>query len=936
MIKKITYIILNLILFSLLFSITAFADDTVVARDYKIPEEIKGTLISPGVDFAMQKGQDASEVMGQIDMIISSVKSYELNTIYLNVNHKEGIIYPSEYLPSYTSFDAMEYFLQKAIEHDVYIYAIINPTYLLAGDILYTDGYISSSLAANSQKNLQEFINKYSPNAVLIDGYYNSLNEKSFEAYKADSSGAGFEQWMAESATSLVKSLSDIVFLTKPNVEFGLVCDSVWANNSTVPEGSETKAETEMYTDGFIDLNTIFALADIKTVLIKLPGSLTDGSIPFKKTLAWWKDKMTQTGADVAAAIYNDKLATTEKGWDSPDQVLRQIIATRELGGKGVVFTSYQNLAKNSSNNTNLIIKFYKGQVNSQDILTDLAVSRPESLVYSTYEPLVSFYGASDPNFPLLLNDEEIERNEKGVFSLAIELAAGENTFTFTHKTKSVTYVITRNIKIIQKISPEGGMTVEGGTIVPISVYAYKDSSVTATVGGATLTLVAKDHGGDDTDKNSSYVLYTANYECPASIDGEQAIGNIQISATWGGKTETATGANIRVTSRPKPEIGVGQTGSLIEVTAAQARTYPSSVLNSDPSGDSFPLPQGARDFIASDLLTFTSGGVNYSYYILRSGVRINAEDIRVVGDTELVANNITEASVYSEGGFTYLRMRQDQPMGYRATLPGLGFNNDTGITSFTSGSISFIFNQVQNIPEQVSVSENNVFASASITKSETNAVLTLNFHRAGRFSGYRAYYQDGYLIFRFTNIPSSLSGTKIYLDPGHGGADPGTIPIAGMKSEAVLNREMADNVANILRGMGADVRVTDSSMSSVSLDTRLSLSSAYAPHLFVSLHHNSSTAPSAYGTEAWFFNPYSEIYADRISSSVAAALGSRDRGEKYGWYKVTTHMEFPAILVEYGFLSNISEYEKLKSPEYQNAMAQATADAIAATFAGL
>ncbi|MEG1801035.1 MAG: N-acetylmuramoyl-L-alanine amidase, partial [Oscillospiraceae bacterium] len=74
----------------------------------------------------------------------------------------------------------------------------------------------------------------------------------------------------------------------------------------------------------------------------------------------------------------------------------------------------------------------------------------------------------------------------------------------------------------------------------------------------------------------------------------------------------------------------------------------------------------------------------------------------------------------------------------------------------------------------------------------------------------------------------------------------------------------------------------------------------------------------------------------DRISSGVAAALGSRDRGEKYGLYKVTTHMEFPAILVEYGFLSNVAEYDKLKNPDYQNAMAQATANAIAAVFASL
>lgn len=920
----------------MLFSISVFADDAVVAREYTIPEEIKGTIISPGVDFATSKGQDSTEVMAQIDSIINNVKSYELNTIYLNVNHREGLIYPSEYLPSYTSFDAMEYFLAKATENNLYIYAIINPTYLFAGDLVYTEGYINSDILASSQKNLKEFITKYAPAAVLIDGYYNSFNENSFQAYKAYSSGMGFEQWMTESATSLVKSLSDIVFATNQSVQFGLVCDTVWANSSTVAEGSATSADTEMYSDGFIDLNSILALSDIKTVLVKLPGSLTDDNIPFKTTLSWWTSKMGESGTNVVAAVYNDKLMGDNKGWKSPDQVMRQLIALREVGSKGAAFSSYIGLTKNDENTTDVIIRFYKGQVNSQDILTDLAVSRPDSLVYSTYEPFVSFYGASDPNFPLLLNDLDVERNEKGVFSMALELGVGENTFSFTHKTKTITYKITRDIKIIQSVSPEGGMTVEGNTIVPISVYAYKDSTVTASIGGINMNLIPRDHADDSVDKNSSYVLYTANFGCPPSGNGEQSIGNIQITATWEGHTETATGANIRITSTPPPEIAVGQVGTLIEVTAPQARTYPATVLNADPSGDSFPLPQGSLDFIASDLLTFTSGGANYSYYILRSGIRINATDIRVVGDTELVANNIAEASVYSEGGFTYMKLKQDQSMAFKTHLPGLGFDADTGVQSFTSSNIVFTFNQVQNIPAQVSLSENNVFSSAAIEKSGSNAVITLNFHRSGRFGGYKAYFQDGYLIFRFTNIPSSLSGAKIYLDPGHGGADPGTIPIAGMKSEATLNSEMAVKVADILRANGADVRVTDSSMGSVSLDTRISLSAGYSPHLFVSLHHNSSTAPSAYGTEAWFFNPYSETYADRISRGVAGALGSRDRGEKYGFYRVTTHMECPAILVEYGFLSNVAEYDKLKNPDYQNAMAQATADAIAAAFANL
>jgi len=39
--------------------------------------------------------------------------------------------------------------------------------------------------------------------------------------------------------------------------------------------------------------------------------------------------------------------------------------------------------------------------------------------------------------------------------------------------------------------------------------------------------------------------------------------------------------------------------------------------------------------------------------------------------------------------------------------------------------------------------------------------------------------------------------------------------------------------------------------------------------------------------------------------------------------------MEFPAVLVEHGFLSNVSEYDKLKDDGYQNAIANAIAASI-------
>ncbi len=944
--KKAFSFIINLILLISMLSISVFAeevangttdadnttDDTVQEIVYNSPEEIHGVLVSPGEDFAKEKLQDEASVKAQIDSIIATMDEYSLNTAYLNLQTREGTIYPSDYYPSYTSFDALQYFIEKARDNEIYVYTILNPCYVTADDVLVDTQYIYNDVIEQAQKNISEVVSKYDIDALLIEGYYNSFTQDSFEQYKKYSAGMGFDQWIKESATSLVKALADTSAKVNPAVQFGLVCDSVWANSTTLENGSATSGEFEMYTDGYVDLPTIMTISNVKTLLVKLPGSLTNKQIPFKTTLSWWQNFASQYGADVCSLIYNSKLSTDERGWASPDQVIQQLIAMQSVKAKGAAFASYKHIEANNDGHSELIERYFKGNVKIQDILTTLTVSRPEQLTYSTYEPVVSFYGASDPNFPLLLNGEEVTRNDKGVFSLEIDLAVGVNTFSFTHKTKTVTYNITRNVKIIQSVAPEGSMTVEGDSTVPISVYAYKNSSVVANVGGAAVQLYESTSEGDNTDKNSSYVLYVGNYACPSSTESVQNVGNINITATWQGITETATGANIRITALPPPEIVPGEKGNMIEVVASQARTYPSGVLNADPSGDCFPLPKGSRDFIASDLLTFASGGTTYNYYILRSGVRVNAADVQVLGEVELVANNMTEASLYPEAGYVYLKIKQDQPMAFNANLPGLGFNSTNGVSSFSSTALTLTFNQVENIPESLAFTGNNVFSSASVSKNGSNAVITLNFHRAGRFAGYRAYYQDGYLIFRFTDIPSSLSGAKIYLDPGHGGYDSGALPIEGMKTEAQINREIANKAAEILRSRGANVQVTDTT-GYVGLDSRVSMSQSYAPHVFVSIHQNSSTSPSATGTEVWFFNPYSEIYADRISSALSGALGTKDRGEKYGLYKVTTHMDFPAVLVECGFLSNVTEYDKLKDDGYQTAMANAIADGITAAF---
>lgn len=80
--------------------------------------------------------------------------------------------------------------------------------------------------------------------------------------------------------------------------------------------------------------------------------------------------------------------------------------------------------------------------------------------------------------------------------------------------------------------------------------------------------------------------------------------------------------------------------GKPVRVTATQAETFPTSVIDdySDPSY--FPLPQGTIDYTVGDELIYKDGDRTFSYYKLASGVRVYTKDITAISESEGVGNN--------------------------------------------------------------------------------------------------------------------------------------------------------------------------------------------------------------------------------------------------------------------------------------------------------
>lgn len=162
----------------------------------------------------------------------------------------------------------------------------------------------------------------------------------------------------------------------------------------------------------------------------------------------------------------------------------------------------------------------------------------------------------------------------------------------------------------------------------------------------------------------------------------------------------------------------------------------------------------------------------------------------------------------------------------------------------------------------------------------------------------------------------------KICIDPGHGGTDSGAL---GTKSfEKNITLEISKLIKKKLQTKGFSVILTREQDVYVSLNKRAQLANEDVCDLFVSIHCNSFTKKEAHGIETWFYPGADDgkELAVNIQRKLIEKTNLRDRGIKE---------ENFAVLVEIGFISNITEEELLLSEKFQEKSAAAVVEGICA-----
>ena len=182
--------------------------------------------------------------------------------------------------------------------------------------------------------------------------------------------------------------------------------------------------------------------------------------------------------------------------------------------------------------------------------------------------------------------------------------------------------------------------------------------------------------------------------------------------------------------------------------------------------------------------------------------------------------------------------------------------------------------------------------------------------------------------------------GTVIIIDAGHGGEDCGAIGIDGTL-EKHINLNIALRLAEYLRSAGMTVRLTrtedkmlydknadyEGRKKALDFARRLEIAQSYEDAIFVSIHLNSFPQAKYNGLQVYYSDnsPDSQKLAQKIQDLTRELLlpNNHRKIKSAGDDIYLLHkIEYPAVLVECGFLSNPEECKRLSEKEYQSQLA--------------
>ena len=374
-------------------------------------DNMRGIWVSTvsNLDYPTAKTTDAAKLKAEADTILDNIKAMNMNTVFFQVRPCGDAFYKSSIFPwsSYISgkqgtapsdgFDPLEYWVSAAHARGLELHAWINPYRITRGGdtewnslpasnpakgayadcvVKYSDGnyYYDPGNPKSIDlivKGALEIVNNYDVDGIHMDDYfYPSPSFNDDASWKAYGSGySDKSEWRRDNVNKLVAELDSKLHQADSSIRFGISPQGIWANSTTMPNGSATWGN-EAYTQKFADCVAWINAGTIDYIAPQIYWNVGYSGADYSVLAKWWSDTVKNTDVDLYIGMADYKSTNiTDKtsAWYGTSELKRQLdINKADSGIKGEIHFRYKSVVNDAS-----IVNLYKTYYTAADSSAD-------------------------------------------------------------------------------------------------------------------------------------------------------------------------------------------------------------------------------------------------------------------------------------------------------------------------------------------------------------------------------------------------------------------------------------------------------------------------------------------------------------------------------------------------------------------------------------
>ncbi len=968
--KKITAIGLVLVLLVQLLPSISFADNS--------QREVRGIWVATvlNLDYPTSPTTDEDLLKAYANEILDRAERLGFNTIYLQVRPTADAFYKSDYFPwskyltgeeakaPQNGFDPLEYWVEQAHVRNIELHAWLNPyriTKRKDGEPAYTPSMLNAEHPARLHpewvvshggnlyfdpalpqvqnlivQGVSEIIEKYDVDGIHFDDYFypgaDFDDQKSYELYGNDSDK---ENWRRANVNAMVRAVYKTVKAHDNGLQFGISPFGIWANKSSLANGSATKGN-QSYFAHYADSLAWINEGIIDYIAPQIYWHIGFDIANYTTLVDWWVEHTAGTGVDliIGQAAYRLGNSSQKSPWYGNDQLFRQLaynMTKPEISGsiffRDGDFKDSQSLVAR--------LKAYYQLVDNNEHYKNISINFPNN-GYGTRAKRAYIAGYANPYKPLYINGKPISyRTPKGFFGTQVAIENGKNVFKITQENDQQTIVIyggrsssgasgggNSGGSDFRPDEPRPNNEIDSNTTWPQKqqlrasgekIWLACDAPIGATVSvdfnGETVNLKPK-----STKKSKHKVLTTFStyYSLPELAAGETSrmLAAPIYKMSYQGKTDVKVApANFSIITKPN--------------------NYYARVIKDHIDTYFEPNPREGSDYILEKGMVDGVISLTNKYVQLASGRWTYRSNVSLFYDIKPMLNQVYSATYQFGDRFDYVDVKMSKPVAVALQLK--------------DGILSAEFANTAMLPE-VKIANGGLIGKVTSETDNNRATYQFTFND---FADLHGYYTEktaeGVRIYLKKAVPvvdesKPLTNMTILIDPGHGGSDSGALGMMGGSfSEKHINLETSKALKDELERLGATVIMTRQDDVYLSLQERLRMSFDIKPDMFISMHADSINADRnlsyVHGFSAHYKREIAARLANLVHDNVIDKLQRYDRKVKVNNFYVVRGTWAPSFLIEAGFVPNAFEFEWLTTPQHQHEFATAIAEGIVAFF---